>query len=342
MTMTAEELQDYRDSLSILSAPELQAQLGEDPEMDKIIQSLLDAGKAVDLKSGANIGADDGEADDPAPAAKKPGADGNTEDDDDDDDDDVQTFVDEHGRPVPDPNGPEAQAAAEAAAATAAANDTPAPAPAPAAVAPLDLSFLDAEHKEKLAALDATKAAQFKKLMEGEIEPEEYSKAESEWLNAREAASADKQASAAWFTQIHNFKAGAVASGVDYFNNQSHLDSLDAWVKRLAENPAHADKEPGWFLEQAHKKVLIEHEITAPAPAAPAKPVADAKKVAKPNGRAPNLQAIPPTLGALPAATTVDAGDGGEFAHLDNLTGMAFERAIAAMTPEQRDRWAAQ
>ena len=338
MAMTAEDLQDYRDSLSTLSAPELQAQLGDDPEIDTIIQSLLDAGKAVDLKSGANIGNDDGEADDvKAGAVKQPGA----TDDDDDDDDGEQTFVDEHGRPVADPNSAEAQAAAAAAAEAGAGAAAPAPAgDAPAALPPLDLSFLDADMQAKMDALDASKAEQFKKLMAGEIEPEDYSKAESQYMRDRDALAVDKQAQAAWITEIHNFKAHALAtSGINYDADPAKLESLDMWVKTLAtKNP---DKPDSWALAEGHKKVMIEYEITPQAAPAPAKSVAAEKIVAKPNGRAPNLAAIPPTLGAIPAATTVDAGDGGEFAHLDNLSGLAYERAIAAMTPEQRDRYGA-
>ena len=46
-------------------------------------------------------------------------------------------------------------------------------------------------------------------------------------------------------------------------------------------------------------------------------------------------------LGTMPAAAPAEVG-GGEFKHLDTLSGLDLERAVAALTPDQRDRWAAE
>lgn len=45
---------------------------------------------------------------------------------------------------------------------------------------------------------------------------------------------------------------------------------------------------------------------------------------------------IPPTLGNMPAA---ESNSGGEFSHLDNLTGVALERAVSKLSPEQQRRY---
>jgi hypothetical protein len=343
MALSTEETTDLRDTYSLLSAAELQAQLGDDPEQDAIIQALLDGGKQVETK-GAVTEADD------LPAVNT-GADAAGGDDDDDDDDDDQPVV----PPAADASQqPAATAPADAAAAVtdpaaAAADPAAAVVEAPAVVAaPLDLSFLDGQYSDKLTALDTTKAEALGKLMDGEITAAEYSKVESQYLRDRDALAAEKRDTAAWLTDIHAFKGRALAeSGVNYDADPEKAAAWDGWVKHLASNPANAAKPDSWFLEQAHKKVMIEFEIApaaAPAAAKPAaQPVVAAKSeniVAKTNRKAPNLEAIPPTLGALPSATSVDGGDGGEFAHLEGLAGMEYERALARLTPEQQARYA--
>jgi hypothetical protein len=47
---------------------------------------------------------------------------------------------------------------------------------------------------------------------------------------------------------------------------------------------------------------------------------------------------VPKTLGGLPAAAA-DSPGGGEFSHLDNLTGMELESAIARLPAEQAERY---
>ncbi len=71
---------------------------------------------------------------------------------------------------------------------------------------------------------------------------------------------------------------------------------------------------------------------------------ASVKKEAKPAKEAARPAAVRPpaathALGATPAASPAETG-GGEFAHLETLSGLDLERAVAAMTPDQRERWA--
>jgi hypothetical protein len=368
--MTPDELDDYKNSLALMGADELRGMKGDDPELDKLIDAQLASGKAPEMKTTNNNaggpststsnGNGDGSEDQRVVERKKP-TDGGDDDDEDEDDPNYTGFVDEHGRPVPDPNGPkaaadtaaaaaaaaqataDATASTEAAAAAAATAANPGDTGAVVEIAPLDLSGLNGHLQSKLAALDAEKAAKFKDLMEGNIEPEEYSTFESQYLANRDAAKTEVQALGEWYKEIHQFKVDAAKnSGINYDTDTEKANSWDAWVKHLANK--HPEKGDSWALAEAHRKVMIEYNI-APATAKPApavaQPVVDAKKDAKKQGRAPDLSQIPPTIGALPSATSLDGGDGGEFAHLDSLTGMDYERALARLTPDQKARYEA-
>lgn len=331
MAMTQEEQQDFKDSLSLLSAEELRGQMGDDPEADALIQSILDTGKAVELKTPKVAGAE-GEDD----ASSREGTHHSMGDGDDDDNDD------DDNTPPADPAAAPADPAA-AAAAAAAAEPAPAADNTAAALSPLDLSYLDGKFDEKLVALDAAKATQFKAMMDGDLAPEDYAKFESQYLRDRDGLRDERVAEAAWATTVHSFKVQALAtSGINYETDAEKAQSFDDWLKRLADKPENASLNEEQFLALAHKKVMTEYDITPtgkPAPAAP--PVAQTKQPEKQKGRSPDLSNIPPTLGALPAASSEDASSSGEFARLDNLTGIAYELALAALTSDQKARYEA-
>lgn len=352
MALSHDEEQELMVVYGNMSAEELRGAKGDDADHDALIEKLLDAGKAVEVKNPA--AADEDPA--PAPAAKKPAADDSGEDDEGEDDPNATGFVDEHGRPVPDPNGDEAKAAAASAEAVAAAAaqaqadaDAEAAAAATAAsqekLAPLDLSFLDTQFSDRLKAMNVEKSTNFAAMMDGTMSAEDYATYEAKYLDSRDALQQEKRWTADWYGQIHSFKQQALNdSGINYDTDPAKQASWDAWVKHLANTkPGHPD---AWYLEQAHKKVMIEFEV-APRAAAPAaaqnagKNVAPAKKVANKQGRAPDLSQIPPTISTLPSATSVDGGQGGEFAYLDNLAGLELERAIASLRPDQKARWEA-
>lgn len=331
MALSTEETADLNETYGLMSAEELRAQLGDDAEHDGLINAILGDGKAVEVKGGT-VAADDDDTDAdgekivPAAAAKE------GEDDADDEDDDADD--------APELDAKAAEAAAEVAAPGA---DDAAREEAAAAIPKLDLSFLDAKLNEDLTALDAAKAANLAKLMDGTMTPEDYSKAESQYMRDRDALRDDKVESAAWFTEVHAFKVNAaLASGINYDTDREKADAWDDWVKRLAAKPENAGKDGKWYLEQAHKKVMAEYDI---APGVPKITQKDAKatvsknKVAETKGRAPNLSQIPPTLGGIPAAAEADTGGDSEFAHIDRLGGMELENAIARMSADQRARY---
>jgi hypothetical protein len=323
MPMTQEEQQEYRDSAELLSADELRGMRGDDPEEDAIIDSILNKGVAVEVPGGAKDEGDDDAG--PAPAG------------DPDGDPDADPDADPDGNPDADPAAdPVVDAPAPA--------DDPAPAADPEFVAPpLDLSGLTVELNEKLAALAAEKRAALKQMMDGTIDPDAYADLDEKNTLAREELRDQQAATAKWFTAVHDFQVKAAKeTGVNYFTDAEKFQALDQWVKVLAAKGAPAGASETWFLEQAHKKVMVEFDIAPPTPKTAetgTKNVADGKKVAPKTVRTPNLSNIPPTLGGLPAAAPATGGDGGEFAHLDKLSGIEYERAIARMTPDQRDRW---
>lgn len=341
--MLTEAQQELHDAYKLLSAEELRGMLGDDEDTDAAINAILGNGRAVEVKGGTREIDEDGDGNERTHHSI--GA------SDDDGEDDEEAGEGDEGASAP--AGAE-QSDAEAAAAEVA--EAPAAEAAPAvdagelgdahsdALAPLDLGVVDARYRTALDALKEEKASKLQQMLDGEIEPAEYSKYESEYEDKRDALKEQRAGEAEWLGQVHAFKAEALKdTGINYDTDTEKSVAFDDWLKRLAANPANEHRDEAWFLAHAHKKVMAEFDIApkaeakqeagALAKAAPAKPAAPAP-------RKPNLAAVPPTLGGLPVAAPNDAGDAGEFSHLDNLSGMAYEKAIAKLTPEQRDRYA--
>jgi hypothetical protein len=77
-----------------------------------------------------------------------------------------------------------------------------------------------------------------------------------------------------------------------------------------------------------------------PAAAGAGKAAADPVREAV-SKRKPDLKVVPPTLANLPNAGGDDASVGeGKFAHIDSLSGMDLERAIARMSPDEQREYA--
>lgn len=349
MAMSTEEVADLTAGYKLLSADELRAQLGSSEEEDALINQVLGEGKSVETKRGKELQADaEDDSDDeeeakPAPEAKKAAP----PDDDDDDDDDADDAAPEAAA-TKKAEG-DAATTSEPAVEEGAADDAGQVNDVSAEVPPLDLGFIEAKFNENLAKLDETKAESFQKLMDGEIDAKAYSKAESDYMRQRDELRERKTQEAEWFTSVHAFKLEVARTmGINYDLDTEKGTALHEWVTRLADKPENQDRDGRWFLEQAHKKVLTEFDI-APVSAKPAaKPVEKptetpvaAKKVAAKTGRAPDLSNIPPTIGNLPAAAESDASDSGEFGHLDKLSGMAYETALARLSADQKARYEA-
>jgi hypothetical protein len=108
---------------------------------------------------------------------------------------------------------------------------------------------------------------------------------------------------------------------------------LDTQVRILQATKYKTDPFHPDLIGEAYEALVgAASDLTGHAPAA--KP-GKKETVPKANGE----REIPPSLGTLPAAGEDNLSDGGRFAHLDRLNGEAFENALAALSPADRDRY---
>lgn len=203
-----------------------------------------------------------------------------------------------------------------------------------------------AEQESSLKEQAEALAAKFKS---GELDFDEYraqaaelSKSEQALNEARIKASISQEMSAQtaeqeWQFTVNRFmRATAKAENIDYTKDTEKQADLDLFVKSLARDPKNGDKDPEWFLVEAHKRVKALHGIGQPAPAATPNP-----KAADPKARKSPLDAAPKTLAQVPGGDGPGDVDGNEFADIDRLTGDAYEAAIAKMSPATRERYLA-
>lgn len=186
-----------------------------------------------------------------------------------------------------------------------------------------------------------------KKFREGEIDFETYKASErklsGQLQQIRDAELqariyADQQAQTAqqeWIWNVKQFKRQAKKNdGIDYDSDEKLNKDLDVMIRALASDPDNASKGADYFLEEAHKRVLVLRGI-APKRAAKAD---DAKAEAN-AARKPPTESIPKTVGDIPGGGDPSDTGTSEFAALDKLTGEAFERALAKLSAEQRSRY---
>lgn len=220
---------------------------------------------------------------------------------------------------------------------------------------------LPADYDDKLAQLKERDKSVREKYKAGEIDIDERDaqldamRAEREELlvqRARVETLRDLNAQDAqrtWAQEVGHFVAKqralpAERGGIDYAADQAALAALDEEVKALASMARHADKSARWFLEAAHKRVLLDRGVT-PEPAKPAAG-APAKSATKPPAKRDAAAAVraasEATLANVPggAGGPVDVA-GEQYADIMALDGMDFEMAIARMTPDQRERFIA-
>lgn len=139
--------------------------------------------------------------------------------------------------------------------------------------------------------------------------------------------------------------------GIDYKQNNGLYAALDAEVIVLGNDDKNKDWTGRQFLEAAHERVKAQFGLAA-KPKPDTGPDADkerraadeaAKKKAELERQQradANRQKLPKGVSGLPAAGAGESANEGEFAHLDGLSNMEYENAVARLTPEQQDRWA--
>jgi len=138
----------------------------------------------------------------------------------------------------------------------------------------------------------------------------------------------DQEGKARWnWEQDRFFRDSANA----IYQDKYLLAAFDAAVRDLGGDPKCANWEGHQFLQEADK--IIRSRFNAPKAEAPAVPAA------KPESRKPDLRAVPKTLSNLPAAEIAQTGEVDEFAHIDRLTGVAYEHAVARLSDAERERF---
>ena len=145
---------------------------------------------------------------------------------------------------------------------------------------------------------------------------------------------------------LDTFFADIKATGFDYKAdaNKGVLQHLDKTIKALSQT-ADGDEGPELWREilgNAHMLTAAKFKIPTNKAAAddPGKSGKTTKAAEVARSRVPDLSKAPPTLGRGPSAGTPSVNTG-EFSHLDGLSGIALERAVARLTPDQQERWEA-
>lgn len=205
-----------------------------------------------------------------------------------------------------------------------------------------------ADAAAQIAAEKAKDAEAFGKLMDGVIDAAEYQKIKAEtearvdelktaalqadiFNKANEqfaAQAAEREWKRAEAAQMNAFK----AEGLDYRAKPGLLAAFNVHLKALGADQKNERRDAAWFLSEAHKLTKAELGITTAA-----KPTPTPSNT--PRGVDPND--IPPTLRGVPAAGS-NAVQTDEFAHMRNLSGVAYEKAFAGLTEAQRDRFMAE
>lgn len=198
-------------------------------------------------------------------------------------------------------------------------------------------------------AREAELAAQFKA---GEMDAEEFlaenlkinnQRREMDILRTKVEISREMGAQTAeqeWNWAVSSFiKKVKRDEGIDYSTDKDKEADFDNFVKVLAASAANADKDYEWFLSEAHKRTKVLHGIDAKVTT----PKNDQPKIdqpAKPKpSRKPPTDSLPATLSHVPGSDGPGDVDDNEYADLDKLEGMEYERALARMPKDQRERY---
>lgn len=125
--------------------------------------------------------------------------------------------------------------------------------------------------------------------------------------------------------------------GIDYANTTLATE-FDGYLQAIRNNPANTNLSLRQAFAKAHEMVKVMHGI-APAPrqdkTAPGKADPTQEAIRQRRERQPKA---PPSLALVPEAGA-EAVDEGEFSHIDRLSGLALERALARLSPEQQERY---
>lgn len=195
-----------------------------------------------------------------------------------------------------------------------------------------------------------------RKYEEGELSEDQYDaeldrieqerdKANSARIRAEVSADMTaQQLTRAYHATVGSFFDDVKKAGFDYKAeaNKGAMQYLDKTIKALAQTAEGEEGPELWreILSNAHLLTAAKFKIAAgkPEPKPDAGKGNKAAEVAR--SRTPDLSNVPPTVGRGPSAGTPSVNSD-EFSHLDGLSGIALERAVARLTPDQQERWEA-
>lgn len=195
------------------------------------------------------------------------------------------------------------------------------------------------DYDDQMKSISEAKSELYTKYMDGELDFAEYQqendKIQEQVFHLREAqlkaqmATEQNRQAAEQRWQWEQDRFFGQASNKVYLQDPLVGSAFDRAVKDLANDPSNAKRPMNWFLEEADRQVKA--RFRGSDEGAPA---------AKPQGRkAAKRGQIPPNLGDLPSAEQPDTSSASEFSHLDKLSGMELEAALARLTPEQEARY---
>lgn len=209
-------------------------------------------------------------------------------------------------------------------------------------VAPLITVDVPADAQEQLKAFETKRDELATQFEDGELTSKEFMAAlrqvekdegELQWL-IRKAdlakETAQQQAVNAWYGAVDEF----MAEYPQIKANEVVYNAFDSIVRQITADPKNHNLSDRKQLEMAHKQWSEALNIEQAKPAG--KKEEGKKDVGKKGKRD-----IPPTLANVPASEMSETDDG-EYAHLDKLATtdpLAYEAALAKMTPEQADRY---
>lgn len=194
---------------------------------------------------------------------------------------------------------------------------------------------------EKVKSVDDREAALLEKFKAGDLEADDFvvenrrlsnERRELDTLRTKAEIAREMGAQTAeqeWNFTVANFMRKVKRDeGIDYTTDEAKGIDLDTFVKVLANNPAHTDKDYDWFLNEAHKRIKVLHGITE-----------QKKETPSHSPRKPPTDKLPATLAQVPGGDGPGDISGDEFSELDALDGLEYERALASMSKEKRDRY---
>lgn len=202
---------------------------------------------------------------------------------------------------------------------------------------------LPADFDDKLKANKVARADLRKRFNDGQMDQAEYDAGIDDLDDRREelarlktraeiAAEMRQQSEqSAWFNTINAFFGDAAVNPelgiVDYRRDVAKQADLDAFVKALGATPGNENKPMRWYLEEGHRRVVALHSVPL------------TKKAPVDVRRKPDASAVVTNLADVPGGAGDADPSSSEFAEIDKLNGMEFERALASMSPDKRERY---